>query len=97
METLETEEDREVRIKRLIYRANHRGIKEMDIVLGGFAKQHLGGLSDTQIDDFEKLMEEHDRDLLVWVTGEAEFPIESLREIFEIVSQFAVDAHHQGD
>ena len=66
----------------------------MDIVLGGFAKKHLQHLDDDQLDDFEKLMEEHDRDLLVWITGEMEFPIDELKGIFDKVHQFATEAHH---
>ena len=83
--------EKELRIKRLRYRANHRGIKEMDIVLGRFADARLETLSDAQLDDFEALMSEHDRDLLVWFTGEAEFPFEELQDIFSVVSDFSLN------
>jgi len=79
----------EHRLKRLRYRANHRGIKEMDIVIGGFANERLQDLSHEEIDSFEALMEEHDRDLIVWVTGEAEFPYAELKPIFEKVCEHA--------
>jgi antitoxin CptB len=36
-------ETREIRIKRLRMRAWHRGIKEMDLILGGWADSHLAG------------------------------------------------------
>ena len=83
--------EKELRIKRLRYRANHRGIKEMDIVLGRFADARLEALSDAQLDDFEALMSEHDRDLLVWFTGEAEFPFAELQDIFAVVSDFSLN------
>lgn len=73
------------RIKRLKYRANHRGIKEMDIVIGRFANEIIEGLSDENLDLFEKLMAEHDRDLIVWFTGEQEFPDDDTRPMFEMV------------
>ncbi len=73
------------RIKRLKYRANHRGIKEMDIVIGRFANEMIEGLSDDNLDLFEKLMAEHDRDLVVWFTGEQEFPDEDTKPMFEMV------------
>lgn len=73
------------RIKRLKYRANHRGIKEMDIVIGRFANEMIEGLSDDNLDLFEKLMAEHDRDLIVWFTGEQEFPDEDTKPMFEMV------------
>ena len=77
--------EKEIRIKRLKYRANHRGIKEMDIVIGRFANEMLEGLSDDNVDLFEKLMAEHDRDLIIWFTGEQAFPDDETRPIFEMV------------
>ena len=77
--------EKQTRIKRLKYRANHRGIKEMDIILGGFASSRLDQLDAASLDAFETLMEEHDRDLLVWFTGEAPFPHDHLRGIFYVI------------
>jgi len=80
--------EKEKRIKRMQYRANHRGIKEMDIVIGGFAMEELPELTDEQIDHFEKLMAEHDRDLIIWFTNEAPFPHDELRGIFNTVCDY---------
>jgi len=77
--------EKESRLKRLKYRANHRGIKEMDIVIGRFANEMLDGLSDKNLDFFEQLMAEHDRDLIIWFTGEQEFPDEDTKPMFEMV------------
>lgn len=88
--------EKETRIKRLIYRANHRGIKEMDIVLGRFATDHLATMEDGEIDAFEALMSEHDRDLLTWFTGEVPFPLEDLTDIFEQVRAYTIDSHQHG-
>lgn len=73
------------RIKRLRYRANHRGIKEMDIILGQFANARLETLSEEMVDQFETLLNENDRDLLIWFTGENQFPLENLYEIFDLI------------
>ncbi|GIL00380.1 MAG: hypothetical protein BroJett030_02790 [Alphaproteobacteria bacterium] len=62
------------RRKRLLYRANHRGIKEMDIILGDFARLRLATLSEAELDQFEALLEESDRELLAWFTGERVVP-----------------------
>ncbi|SIN81168.1 succinate dehydrogenase assembly factor 2 [Vannielia litorea] len=62
-------EPREVRLKRLKIRAWRRGIKEMDLLLGGFADREMADLSAAELDAFEALMEEADQDLLRWVTG----------------------------
>jgi len=85
MNDTENSSDRATRLKRLKYRANHRGIKEMDIVIGRFANEMIEGLSDENLDLFEELMAEHDRDLIIWFTGEQEFPDQKTRPMFEMV------------
>lgn len=62
------------RRKQLLYRANHRGIKEMDIILGEFARDRIASLDDAELDQLERLMEENDRELLSWFTGETAVP-----------------------
>lgn len=67
-------ESRETRIKRLRMRAGHRGIKEMDLILGGWADRHLAKADDATLDAFEAVMAEADQDLYQWVSGQAEAP-----------------------
>ncbi len=62
-------ETAENRLKRLKMRAWRRGMKEMDLILGGFADTHLGGLDAGLLDDFELLLNENDQDLFPWFTG----------------------------
>ncbi len=78
----------DARRKQLLYRANHRGIKEMDIILGAFAAAKIFGLSSEKLDALEHLMEETDRDLLTWFTGEQPVPGDIDREMFEAISAF---------
>lgn len=87
MNDTEIDIEKENRLKRLKYRANHRGIKEMDIVIGRFANEMLDGLSDENLDLFEQLMSEHDRDLIIWFTGEQEFPDEDTKPMFNMVRE----------
>ncbi len=88
--------EKQIRIKRLKYRAKHRGIKEMDIILGGFADTCLDTLNDENVDKFEVLMSEHDRDLLVWFTGEAPFPHKDLVSMFDTVRSHAFGKAQNG-
>ncbi len=67
-------ESREIRIKRLRMRSWRRGIKEMDLILGGFADVELAGLDAATLDAYERLLEENDWDLYYWVTGAQEAP-----------------------
>ncbi|MDP4593071.1 MAG: succinate dehydrogenase assembly factor 2 [Beijerinckiaceae bacterium] len=62
------------RRRRALYQAWHRGMREMDILLGKFADAHLAILGESELADFEHLLNAIDRDLLSWMTGEAPLP-----------------------
>ena len=67
-------QEKEKRVKRLIYQSFYRGCKETDIILGKFAKKYLYQLDDSEVDIFEKLLEENDNDIFSWVSGKAPYP-----------------------
>lgn len=83
-----TEETRLTRLKRVRMRAWHRGMKEMDIILGRFADEVLDGFSDDALDHLELLMEENDQDLYQWVTGQTRVPA----RFAELIGQIAAHA-----
>jgi antitoxin CptB len=60
--------------KRLLWRANHRGIKEMDMVIGGFAASRLDRMSAQELSMFEIILEIPDQELLAWVTCKEQVP-----------------------
>ncbi|NBJ12092.1 FAD assembly factor SdhE [Microvirga arsenatis] len=62
------------RRRQILYRAWHRGMREMDLIMGRFADAEIGELSEEDLIDFERLIEVTDRDLLGWITGEIETP-----------------------
>ena len=64
----------EIRRKRLRIRAWRRGIKEMDLILGGYADDRLAGMDEDEIAMFEAVLDENDQDLFAWVTGQAAPP-----------------------
>ncbi|HCB74642.1 succinate dehydrogenase assembly factor 2 [Sphingomonas yantingensis] len=68
--------DREHRLKRLRFRAWHRGTKEADLLIGGFFDRQHGEWDDTQIDLFERLLEEQDVDIMGWATQSQPVPPE---------------------
>lgn len=65
---------REHRLKRLRFRANHRGTKEADIMVGGFFDRFSNGWSDDEIGWFEELMHEQDADIMGWAMGSIAVP-----------------------
>ncbi|OXS99087.1 succinate dehydrogenase assembly factor 2 [Notoacmeibacter marinus] len=62
------------RRKKLLFRAWHRGMREMDLILGPFADERIADLDDERLDQFEALMSENDQDLYRWVMGERAIP-----------------------
>jgi antitoxin CptB len=59
----------DVRRRRLLFRATHRGTHENDLLLGGFVRDHLDRLTDAEIEALETLMERPDPELADWLTG----------------------------
>jgi antitoxin CptB len=68
--------DHDARLRRLKFRSWHRGIKEMDLILGHFADEIVPTLSPAEIDQYEALIEIEDTSLYNWVTGREPTPVE---------------------
>lgn len=58
--------DRDLRLKRLRFRAWHRGTREADLMVGGFFDRFSAGWSEADIIWFEALIEEQDVDIMAW-------------------------------
>ena len=64
----------DVRRRKLLFRSWHRGIREMDLIMGGFADAFLRGLNERDLDDYERLIEVPDPELWAWIIGERPVP-----------------------
>ncbi len=78
----------EIRRKRLKIRAWRRGIKEMDLLIGGYADAHLQDMTTAELDEFETFMAEHDQDLLAYATSQKTIPAE-LKSMMNKLLDFA--------
>ena len=76
------------RRRKILFRAWHRGMREVDLLLGPFADASLAGLSAAELDDFEALMEALDRDVFAWMIGEAQVPKEFDTGVFRAIRAF---------
>jgi antitoxin CptB len=92
--TTRTSAGLEPRRKRVLFRAWHRGIREMDLIMGRFADVALAELSDDELADLERLIELPDRDLLAWVTGEVAIPNDVDSAVFRRMCDF--HKHREG-
>jgi len=70
-------EELEMRRKRLRFRAWHRGMREVDLLLGRFADAALNELDESELAGFEALLDVPDQQVLAWITGESAVPAES--------------------
>ncbi|MGF1550517.1 MAG: succinate dehydrogenase assembly factor 2 [Sphingomonadaceae bacterium] len=66
--------DRAARLRRIHFRAWHRGTREADILIGGFCDAHAWAMSDAELAWFEALLEEQDVDIMAWAIGRAAPP-----------------------
>ena len=91
--TARTSADLDVRRRRVLYRSWHRGMREMDLLMGKFADAEIGSMPDDDLTDFEALIEAPDRDLLRWITGAAAVPENYDTAVFRRLKGFH---NHQG-
>jgi antitoxin CptB len=78
----------DVRRRQLLFRAWHRGMREMDLIMGRFADATIAQLTQEELADFEQLTEVPDRELLAWVTGEAVVPADHDTALFRRMCDF---------
>ena len=76
------------RRKKILFRAWHRGTKEMDIVFGTFADANLAKLSEDELDLLEHLMSAPDRDLFKWISGEDPTPAKYQTDVLIKIQKF---------
>ena len=55
--------------KKIIYRSNYRGTKEMDKLLGAFTKKYINKLNRDELNDLEKLLDIDDTSLYNFFNG----------------------------
>jgi antitoxin CptB len=85
-----SEADLDPRRKRLLYRSVYRGNKENDILLGQFARAHIGELSEAELDQYEALLRVGDNDIFNWVSGRAPVPAEADSTVLRKIIAFRV-------
>ncbi|HEY0052366.1 MAG TPA: succinate dehydrogenase assembly factor 2 [Caulobacteraceae bacterium] len=83
----------DARLRRIKFRAWHRGFREADLILGPFADRHAGELSSAQLDAFERLLEAPDPTLYAWITETEAVPEEHAGEVLELIQSFRRFAH----
>lgn len=61
-------------LKRLRWRAHHRGTFEADLLVGGFFDAHHESWGEDERSLFGQMLEEQDADIMAWASGTTEAP-----------------------
>jgi antitoxin CptB len=65
--TTRSSEGLEMRRRRALYRAWHRGTRELDLLLGRFADHFIEELDERELGDFEQLLDASEPELTAWI------------------------------
>ena len=77
----------DVDLKRLHWRAHHRGTKEADLLIGGFFDAHQQQWGSQERATFAAMLEEQDVDIMAWAHGTAEPPERFAGPMIEALKQ----------
>ncbi len=80
--------------KRLLFRAWHRGTRELDLLLGSFADRHIATLSAADLARFEALLNVPDTVLYEWVTGKTDADPEHDNPLYHALVAFHSTRDH---
>tara|TARA_B100001057_G_scaffold297523_1_gene297792 strand:+ start:3676 stop:3939 length:264 start_codon:yes stop_codon:yes gene_type:complete len=72
--------------KKIIYRSNYRGTKEMDKLLGAFTNKYIDKLNKNDLADLEKLLEIDDNNLYNFYNGlktDFQFEMNNINNLFK--------------
>jgi antitoxin CptB len=78
----------DARRRRLLFRSWHRGIREMDLVLGRFADAQLASLNEAELGEYETLLDIPDQQAFAWVSGQEPVPAEIDTPLFRRLREF---------
>ena len=72
--TTRADDELDARRRKLRFRSWHRGMREMDLILGRFADAEIAALTGDELDQYERFLDIPDTEFLQFVTGESPVP-----------------------
>ncbi len=78
----------ETRRRRLVFRCWHRGMREVDLLLGRFADAHVPEMSRGDLARLETLLDIPDSELLAWLTGAGRANSEDNQRLIDAIRVF---------
>ena len=76
--------NKEILIKQVLYRSQHRGCKETDILLGKYIVEKINEFDDEKLDLYQKFINEDDLAIYDWILSRLNVPEEYAGLVGEI-------------
>ena len=77
--------DLETYKKKIIYKASHRGSKEMDILLGNFINKYIELFNENELIIFDSILDCDDDDIYQWMIGKKDVPTRYENRVFSLL------------
>ena len=75
-------------VNKILYRSTHRGMKEMDILLGNFVKKYVYTFNDKELNDLNELLNCEDSILYNWYFNNKDHTLIPVNKISEMLNSF---------
>ena len=82
--------NKEILIKKIIYRSTHRGTKEMDLLLGKFVMKHIYNLNRSELIDLINLLEIEDEILQKWIFNKSTRKLIPSNKVSQMLRNFKI-------
>ncbi len=77
----------------MLFRANHRGTHENDLLIGGYVSARIAGFSEAELDRLEIILELPDPLLADWLTGRLPIPPGEDQPMLQAIRAAALARH----
>ena len=77
--------DLETYKKKIVYKASHRGSKEMDILLGNFINKYIELFNENELNIFDSILDCDDEDIYQWILGKKDIPTRYENRVFSLL------------
>jgi len=80
--------DIETRRRKLKFRSDRRGFRELDLYMQQFTDAHLAGFDGRQLDEFEAVLDIPDQFVFDWIMERGEPAAEQRSEVLDLLLSF---------
>lgn len=79
------------RQRKLLFRAQRRGFREMDLIMGQFADANIADMAPAELDEFERLLATPDWEVYAWIIGNKQVPPNYAGPVLDQLLSFKYD------